>query len=148
MNFQDLSAKLKWRSLELVIKVGCKPEHLPKLILFWINRSKFICPGAYFLNTQMSLSPSSSERTDMLQRIFHNKAKQAIQNKIVNLNCLEKHHKQLVSLPYFNPPCVYKSLRLLVFNCQQTAYNKMHSSNQTRFEFILWLHSLCLKNSI
>lgn len=148
MSFPDSPVRLKWRSFGEVTEVGCKQEHLPKLTLLWINESLFICPEALFLNTQMPLSPSSSERADMLQRIFYNKAKQAIQNKIAHLNHFEKNHKQLVSSSYFNPPCVYKSFRFLVSNCQQTADNKMHSSNQTGFEFILWLHSFCLKNSI
>lgn len=91
MNFPDSPEMLKWRSFGEVIEVGGKQEHLPKWILFWINESLFIHPEALFLN--MPLAPSSSERADMLQRIFYNKTKQAIQNKIVHLNHFEKNHK-------------------------------------------------------
>lgn len=66
MSFQGLPTKLKWRSFEEVIKVGCKQEHLPKLALLWVKESLFICPEAFFLNTQTPLSPSSFERRDML----------------------------------------------------------------------------------
>lgn len=63
MSFQDSPAQLKCRSFAEVIEVGCGQEHLPKMTLLRINENLLIYPKALFLNTQMPLSPSSSEKS-------------------------------------------------------------------------------------